>query len=46
MLGQAERVAHNLFYVLVNFVLLWFRDLNRISLDGRFAKKQPAGFTN
>ena len=40
------RVAHNLIYVLVNFVLHWFCDLNRLSLDGLFAKKQTAGFTN
>ena len=46
MLGQADKVAHNLIYVLVNFVLLWFCDLNRLSLDGLFAKKQTAGFTN
>ena len=46
MLGQADKVAHNLIYVLVNFVLLWFSDLNRISLDGLFSRKQTAGFTN
>src|SRR5260370_41952260 len=32
MLGQAPTVAHNLQYVLVNFVLLWFVDLNLYSL--------------
>jgi len=46
ILGQADKVAHNLIYVLANFALLWFLDLNRISLDGLFAKKQTAGFTN
>src|SRR5262245_20296034 len=46
MLGQADKVAHNLIYVLVNFVLLWFSDLNRLSLDGLFAKTRTAGFTN
>lgn len=46
MLGQADKVAHNLIYVLANFALLWFLDLNRISLDGLFTKKQTAGFTN
>ncbi len=33
MLGQAQIVAHNLQYALVNFVLLWFSDLNGYSLD-------------
>lgn len=46
MLGQADKVAHNLIYVLANFVLLWFSDLNRISLDGLFVRKQSAGFTS
>jgi thiosulfate dehydrogenase (quinone) large subunit len=46
MLGQADKVAHNLIYVLVNFVLLWFADLNRLSLDALFSRKEPAGFTN
>lgn len=45
ILGNAEGVAHNLIYVLVNFVLLWFADLNRLSLDGLFGTKQTAGFT-
>jgi len=39
-------VAHNLIYVLVNFVLLWFADLNRLSLDGLMGGKQTAGFTS
>jgi thiosulfate dehydrogenase (quinone) large subunit len=46
ILGQADKVAHNLIYVLANFVLLWFYDLNRISLDGLFARKQTVGFTS
>src|SRR6266480_3407147 len=46
MLGQAQTVAHNLQYVLVNFVLLWFVDLNRYSVDGLLARKPAAGFTN
>lgn len=33
MLGQAQIVAHNLQYALVNFVLLWLSDLNGYSLD-------------
>ena len=45
MLGQADKVAHNLIYVLANFVLLWFSDLNRISLDRLFERRQTAGFT-
>jgi thiosulfate dehydrogenase [quinone] large subunit len=46
MLGQAPTVAHNLQYALVNFVLLWFLDLNRYSIDGLIARKPPAGFTS
>src|SRR5713101_6177560 len=45
MLGQAPTVAHNLQYALVNFVLLWFVDLNRYSVDGLLARKPAAGFT-
>ena len=45
ILGQAPTVAHNLQYALVNFVLLWFADLNRYSLDGLLRRKVPAGFT-
>ena len=45
MLGQADKVAHNLIYVLANFTLLWFLDLNRISLDRLFEPRQTAGFT-
>jgi len=44
MLGQPPTVAHNLQYVLVNFVLLWFVDLNRYSVDGLIARKPTAGF--
>ena len=46
MLGQAPTVAHNLQFVLVNFVLLWFVDLNRYSVDGLLGRKPAAGFTN
>lgn len=45
MLGRADGVAHNLIYVLANFGLLWFSDLNRLSLDRLFEPKQTAGFT-
>jgi thiosulfate dehydrogenase [quinone] large subunit len=45
MLGQAPTVAHNLQYVLVNFVLLWFVEFNRFSLDSLFRRKTTAGFT-
>ena len=45
MLGQAPTVAHNLQYVLVNFLLLWLVDLNRFSVDGLLARKSAAGFT-
>src|SRR5216684_3889630 len=45
MLGQAPTVAHNLQYVLINFVLLWFVDLNRYSVDGLLSRKPAAGFT-
>ena len=45
ILGQAPTVAHNLQYVLLNFVLLWFVDLNRYSVDGLLARKPAAGFT-
>jgi thiosulfate dehydrogenase [quinone] large subunit len=45
MLGQAPTVAHNLQFVLVNFVLLWFVDLNRYSIDALIGKKEAAGFT-
>jgi thiosulfate dehydrogenase (quinone) large subunit len=38
MLGQAVTVAHNLQYVLVNFVLLWFVELNAFSLDSLFSR--------
>jgi thiosulfate dehydrogenase [quinone] large subunit len=45
ILGQAPTVAHNLQYVLVNFVLLWLVDLNRYSVDSLFKRRVPAGFT-
>jgi len=46
MLGDAPTVAHNLQYALVNFVLLWFLDLNRYSLDALFDRRAAAGFTS
>ena len=46
MLGQADKVAHNLIYALANFMLLWFCDLNRLSLDRLFEPRQTAGFTS
>jgi thiosulfate dehydrogenase [quinone] large subunit len=33
ILGEPPTVAHNLQYGLINFVLLWFSDLNGFSLD-------------
>jgi len=44
ILGQAPIVAHNLQYVLINFVLLWLVDLNRWSIDGLIGR-QPAGLS-
>jgi len=44
ILGQAPTVAHNLQYVLLNFLLLWLVDLNRYSVDGLLARKPAAGF--
>jgi thiosulfate dehydrogenase [quinone] large subunit len=46
MLGQAPTVAHNLQYALVNFVLLWFVDLNRYSLDSLFRRKTELRLAN
>jgi thiosulfate dehydrogenase [quinone] large subunit len=46
MLADFPTVAHNTQYALVNFVLLWFVDLNRYSLDGLLRKKSSAGFTS
>lgn len=46
ILGQAPTVAHNLQYVLVNFVLLWFVEMNTYSLDSLFWRRRPAGFTS
>jgi len=45
ILGQAQVVANNLLYALVNFVLLWLVPLNRYSLDSLLQKKTAAGFT-
>src|SRR5262245_53939651 len=44
--GQAPIVAHNLQYVLINFVLLWFVEVNSLSLDSLFWKRSAAGFTS
>ena len=44
ILAQAPIVAHNLQYVLINFVLLWLVDLNRWSIDGLIGR-QPAGLS-
>ncbi len=46
ILGQAPTVAHNLQYVLLNFLLLWFLEFNRFSLDSLFSRKTPVGFTS
>ena len=46
MLGHADVVGHNLIYVLLNFVLLWFVDLNSFSVDGLIWRKPAAGFTS
>src|SRR5207244_10752846 len=45
ILGQAPTVAHNLQYVLLNFVLLWFVDFNSISIDSLISKRPAVGFT-
>ena len=45
ILGQAPIVAHNLQYVLLNFVLLWWIDFNAISIDSLIGKRPAAGFT-
>jgi hypothetical protein len=41
MLGDTQTVAHNLHYVLINFVLLWFVELNRYGLDRFFSARRP-----
>jgi thiosulfate dehydrogenase (quinone) large subunit len=46
ILGQAPIVAHNLQFVVINFVLLWFVEFNGFSLDALLWKKQAAGFTS
>ena len=45
ILGQAPIVAHNLQYILINFVLLWLVELNKFSLDSVFNRNRPAGNT-
>ena len=44
-LGDSATVAHNLQYVLINFVLLWFVEFNRYSLDALYGRRTSAGFT-
>src|SRR6266403_2789108 len=44
MLGDAPTIAHNLQYALVNFVLLWFVDLDRYSIDCLLRRKRAPGF--
>ena len=39
ILGQAPTVAHNLQYVLINFLLLWFIDANAFCLDALWYKR-------
>jgi len=46
ILGDPPTVAHNLQYAFGNFVLLWFVDLNRYSLDSLFRRKTTPGFTS
>ena len=46
MLQHADVVAHNLIYILVNFVLLWFIDLNSFAIDRLIRSRPAAGFTN
>lgn len=46
MLGDPPKVAHNLQYALVNFVLLWLADLNRYSLDSLFRRKTELRLTS
>jgi|SRR5947209_3281219 len=44
ILGDAPTVAHNLQYVLINFVLLWFADYNGYSID-RLRRSVPSANT-
>src|SRR5947209_15089413 len=46
MLGRPDVVGHNLIYVLLNFVLLWFVVLNSFSVYGLVWRKPAAGFTS
>jgi thiosulfate dehydrogenase (quinone) large subunit len=45
MLADFGTVAHNAQYALLNFVLLWFLDINRYSLDVLISRKPPVGVT-
>ena len=44
ILGQAATVAHDLQYVLLNFVLLWFVEFNSFSIDSLIWRRPGAGF--
>src|SRR5919108_2130293 len=44
-LGDAATTAHNLQYVLINFVLLWFVEFNRYSVDALFGRQTPASLS-
>jgi thiosulfate dehydrogenase [quinone] large subunit len=44
MLADFGTVAHNTQYALVNFVLLWFVDLNRYSVDALMTRKSRVDF--
>ena len=41
ILGQTQTVAHNLQYVLINFLLLWFIDANAFCLDSLLSRREP-----
>jgi thiosulfate dehydrogenase [quinone] large subunit len=40
VLGDPPTVAHNLQYTLINFVLFWFVDHNRYSIDALMNRRQ------
>jgi thiosulfate dehydrogenase [quinone] large subunit len=44
-LGDAATVAHNLQYVLINFILLWFVEFNRYSIDALYRRRTSASLT-
>jgi len=45
MLGEFPTAAHNTQYALVNFVLLWLSDLNRVSVDSAIGRRKSAVVT-